>query len=73
VLLNAEVSLARDEYDDIGREDERFQASLGGTYLLNRNLGVSLSAGRFEQTSSGIRAGSEFEVNRVTATLVAQF
>ncbi len=73
VLLNAEVSLARDEYDDIGREDERFQASVGGTYLLNRNLGVSLSASRFEQTSSGIAAGSEFEVNRITATLVAQF
>jgi hypothetical protein len=73
VLLNAEVSLSRDEYDDIDREDERFQASIGGTYLLNRNLGVSLSAGRFEQTSDGLGAGAEFEVNRVTATLVAQF
>lgn len=73
VLLNAEVSLSRDEYDDIDREDERLQASIGGTYLINRNLGVSLSAGRFEQTSDGLGAGAEFEVNRVTATLVAQF
>lgn len=73
VLLNGEISLARDEYDDIGREDERFQASIGGTYLLNRNLGVSVSASRFEQTSEGIGAGVEFEVNRLTATLVAQF
>jgi hypothetical protein len=73
VLFNAELSVARDEYDDIGREDERVQASVGGTYLLNRNLGVSLAASRFEQTSSGAAAGVEFEVNRLTATLVAQF
>jgi hypothetical protein len=73
VLFNAELTVARDEYDDIGREDERVQASVGGTYLLNRNLGVSLAASRFEQTSSGTAAGVEFEVNRLTATLVAQF
>jgi hypothetical protein len=73
VLLNADLSVARDEYEDIGREDERVQASVGGTYLLNRNLGVSLTAGRFEQTSSGAAAGVDFEVNRLTATLVAQF
>ncbi|WP_029417192.1 outer membrane beta-barrel protein [Brevundimonas bacteroides] len=73
VLLNAEASLSRDEYEGIDREDERVQLSVGGTYLMNRNLGLSLSASRFEQTSSGLAGGAEFDVNRLTATLVAQF
>jgi hypothetical protein len=46
---------------------------VGGTYLLNRNVGVSLSVGRFEQTSDGLAGGAEFDANRLTATLVAQF
>jgi hypothetical protein len=73
VLLNADASLSRDDYEGIAREDDRLQVSVGGTYLLNRNLGISVSASHFEQTSSGLAAGSEFDVNRLTATLVAQF
>jgi hypothetical protein len=73
VLVNAEASLSRDEYEGIDRDDDRFQVSVGGTYLLNRNLGISVSASHFEQTSEGLAAGSEFDVNRLTATLVAQF
>lgn len=73
ILVNADASLSRDEYEGIARDDDRFQISVGGTYLLNRNLGISVSASHFEQTSEGLAAGSEFDVNRLTATLVAQF
>ena len=73
VLLNAEASLSTDAYEGIDREDQRLQLSVGGTYLLNRNVGVSLSVGRFEQTSDGLAGGAEFDANRLTATLVAQF
>lgn len=73
ILVNVDASLSRDEYEGIDRDDDRFQVSVGGTYLLNRNLGISVAASHFEQTSGGLAAGSEFDVNRLTATLVAQF
>jgi hypothetical protein len=73
ILLNADISVSRDAYEGIDRDDDRFQYSVGGTYLLNRALGVSLAASHFEQTSDGAAGGAEFDVNRLTLTLVAQF
>ncbi|WP_396593036.1 outer membrane beta-barrel protein [Brevundimonas sp. R86498] len=73
VLLNAGVTFSRDQYEGLDREDERLQASVGGTYLMNRTLGISLAASRFEQTSDGVAGGVDFEVNRLTLSLVAQF
>lgn len=73
VLLNFDVSVSRDDYEGIDRNDDRVQASVGGTYLLNRNVGVSLAAGRFEQKSKGAARGVDFDVNRVTLSLVLQF
>lgn len=73
VLLNAEVSFSSDDYEGIDREDDRRQYSVGGTYLMNRNVGLSVSASRFEQTSSGVAGGVDFAVNRLALTLVAQF
>ncbi|WP_029415025.1 outer membrane beta-barrel protein [Brevundimonas bacteroides] len=73
VLLNADISLSSDDYQGLDREDERLQYGIGGTYLLNRNLGLSLAASHFEQTSDGAAAGVDFDVNRLTLTLVAQF
>lgn len=73
VLLNAGLTVSQDEYEGIDRTDDRFQAAVGATYLLNRTLGVSVRASRFEQTSDGAGAGSDFEVNRLSVSLVAQF
>jgi hypothetical protein len=73
VLLNADVLLSNDNYKGIDREDERLQYSVGGTYLLNRAVGVSVTASRFEQTSDGVAGGVDFAVNRLVLTLVAQF
>jgi hypothetical protein len=49
------------------------QYSVGGTYLLNRSVGVSVSASHFEQSSDGAGGGADFAVNRLAVTLVAQF
>lgn len=73
VLLNANLTYSQDEYEGIDRNDDRLQASIGGTYLVNRSLGVSLAASHFEQTSDGAAGGSDFDVNRVSLSLVAQF
>jgi len=73
VLLNAGLTFSRDEYEGIDREDDRLQASVGGTYLLNRTFGISLAASHFEQSSNGTGGGSDFDVNRLSLSLVAQF
>ena len=73
VLLTADLSFSNDAYDGIDRDDDRLQYSVGGTYLLNRSVGVSVSASHFEQSSDGAGGGADFSVNRLAVTLVAQF
>jgi hypothetical protein len=73
VLLNAGLTYSNDEYEGIDRTDERVQASVGGTYLVNRTVGISLAASHFEQTSSGVNGGVDFSVNRLSMSVVAQF
>ena len=73
VLLNAGLTLSQDEYEGIDRTDDRFQASVGGTYLLNRTLGISVTASHFEQSSQGATSGADFDANRLAVSLVAQF
>ena len=73
VLLNAGLTISQDQYEGIDRTDDRTQVSVGGTYLLNRTLGVSVTASHFEQSSDGAGGGSDFDVNRLSISLVAQF
>jgi hypothetical protein len=73
LILTASVSRAVDEYEGIDREDTRMDASVSGTWLVNRNFGVNLAASRFEQESDGVAGGPDFTVNRLIASLVTQF
>ena len=73
VLLNANLTYTSDEYEGIDRTDDRLQASASATYLVNRTLGISLAASHFEQSSGGLNRGVDFDVNRLSLSLVAQF
>lgn len=73
VILNARVSWGQDDYEGIDREDTRVTASLGATYLLNRNLGVNASVSTLDTTSDGANRDSDFSVNRLAVALVTQF
>lgn len=73
VILSGGLTYSTDEYNGIDRDDDRFSASVGGTYLLNRNIGLSLMASHLEQSSDGLDAGSDFDVNRVIFSVVTQF
>lgn len=73
VLLNGSLTWSSDEYEGIDRTDDRLQASVGATYLLNRTVGISLAASRFEQSSDGLNGGVDFSVNRLSISMVAQF
>lgn len=73
VLLTASLAGGKDEYQGIDRDDKRLNAGLSGTYLMNRNVGVTVGYTYNKQTTSGLQKGTEFEVNKVGATLTLQF
>lgn len=73
LILNARLTWSRDTYEGVDREDARFGASLGATYLVNRNLGLSVSATTLETRSVGAARDQDFTVNRLAVALVAQF
>lgn len=73
VILNARLTLSRDEYEGIDREDTRVGFHVGGTYLINRNLGVNATLSTLDTQSEGTRRDQDFKVNRLAVALVAQF
>lgn len=73
LIVSANLNLANDEYEGIDRTDDRFTATIGATYFVNRRLGVNVAASRFDQSSSGAFAGTEFDQNRLMVSLVTQF
>jgi hypothetical protein len=73
VLLSANVSTGKDEYKGIDRDDKNTGAGVSATYLLNRNVGLALNYTYQKRASSGVKAGAEFETNKVGATLTLQF
>lgn len=73
VLLSANVSTGKDEYKGIDRDDKNTGAGISATYLLNRNVGLAVNYSYTKRSSSGLKAGAEFETNKVGATLTLQF
>lgn len=73
LILNARLTWGRDEYEGIDREDTRLGLNLGGTYLINRNFGVNATFSSIDTESSGAQRDQDFNVNKMTVALVAQF
>lgn len=73
VILNARLTWSRDEYEGVDREDTRLGANIGGTYLINRNLGVNASVSTLDSESTGAARDQDFRVNKLAIALVAQF
>lgn len=73
VILNGRLTWGQDQYEGIDREDTRVGVNVGGTYLINRNLGINASYSMLETESEGARADIDFTVNKLAVALVAQF
>ncbi|MFN3513208.1 MAG: outer membrane beta-barrel protein [Phenylobacterium sp.] len=73
LILNARWDYERAEHEGIDRTDDRHNFSLGGTYLLNRALGLTASYSYFNQESSGLNRGFDFTINRVQLLLTLQY
>lgn len=81
VILNGRVAWGDDKYAGVPltpgatppvREDRRTNASLGASYLVNRNVGLSVAYEYSKQeTRKGI--GNNFTDNKIAATLTVQY
>lgn len=73
LILSASLKYAKDDYNGVDRNDDRTEFGLGGNYLVNRNLGLTLRYNRTKQSSDGTSSGPNYTVNRVTLSLTTQF
>lgn len=73
VILNARFDYEQAEHEGIDRSDDRYNFSVGGTYLLNRALGLTASYSHFNQESAGLDRGVDFTINRVQVLLTLQY
>lgn len=73
VILNTRLDYEQANHEGIDRQDDRLNFSIGGTYLLNRALGLTASYSYFNQESSGLNRGFDFTINRVQVMLTLQY
>lgn len=73
LILTAQTTYNEDDYNGIDRNDQRLNASLSGTYLINRHYGVTTTLAYIDQSSDGALAGPNYNVTRLYVSLVAQF
>jgi hypothetical protein len=72
VILNLLASYNEDNYRGIDRVDDRWSASVGGTYLLNRNLGLALRFSHDDVNSLGLDRYISFQDNKAMLSLILQ-
>jgi len=73
VLLSANASYGKDNYENVDRDDKRTGAGASVAYLLNRRVGVFLTYTYLKQDSSGVDNGTSFTDNKLAASVALQF
>lgn len=76
VILSGNASYGHDAYRGIDRTDKRYGIGASASYLMNRNVGVSLAYNHFKQDSSGTDTSTQvanYTVDRVGLTLTLQY
>ncbi len=73
VLLSAQASYGKDNYETINRDDKRTGFNASATYLMNRNVGLILTYTYLKQDSSGAARGASFNDNKIAASVALQF
>ena len=73
LILTAQVAYGDDDYKDIDRTDKNWRAGLSGTYLLNRNVGLTVGYSYYDQNSSGVDRGAGYTINKFGATMTLQY
>lgn len=73
IILTALLRYEDDEYRGIDRRDEIWGATISGTYLMNRRVGVTAGYGFLQQDSRGVDRVNDFDVHRLSLSLVLQY
>jgi hypothetical protein len=73
IRLMARAHATEYDYNGVARKDLIATWDAGVTYLMNRRIGVDLTATRLEQWSSGAAKGPDFADDRVTLALTVQY
>ena len=72
VIVSGQVSYSEDAYNAVDRDDQRVNASLAATYLINRYYGVTTTVSYLDQSSDGAFAGPSYDVTPLFVSLVGQ-
>ena len=72
IILTGRGFVAHDDYRGIDRTDDRWTARLGGTWLINRMLGLGLFFDHIDVSSKGTAAIGDYTVNQILLSLVVQ-
>ena len=72
VILTGKTFYAHDDYRGIDRADDRWTARFGGTWLLNRMMGVGLFYDHIDVASKGAAGIGDYQINRLLISLVLQ-
>lgn len=70
LVLSAEIERSERDFLGIDRVDERWTASAGAIWFVNRNVGVEASFTRMEQESAGAFPGQDFDQDILALRLV---
>lgn len=73
VIVTGTAGYGDDVYHGVDRDDTRYNAGISATYLMNRNIGLTLGYTFFRQDSRGTAGTGAFDMNRVLATLTLQY
>ena len=73
VILSGRLRYEDAQYKGIDREDKVWGASVNGTYLLNRRVGLSGGYAYLKQESNGLDRSNDFDVHRLFVSVVLQY
>ena len=73
LIITGQVGYENDDFNGYGRTDNRITAYLGGTYLLNRRVGIRVLYNFIHSLSSGVDHSINFDDDNVTASLVLSY
>jgi len=73
LILGADFTGGRDQYEGIDRTDNHLAAGLSAKWLVNRRVGVTFTYAFTDQRSEGAASGPSFKDNRVTLSTALRF
>jgi hypothetical protein len=72
ILVNALVDYENDDFNEIDRTDKVWSVSAGGTYLLNRIVGINANLGYINRDSSGLNRYRSYDETRASIGIILQ-